>query len=646
MNQLIAKIKKLPIMQHKWVQFLIYLVKNFIDDNCTQKASSLTYTTLLSIVPIFTLVVVILSSIPQLAEAKEQIQNVIFSNLLPSTSFQVAKYINQFAANSSNLTMIGLGILFFTTISTLITIETAFNQIWRVEKKETTMLNLLRYWAIITLAPFVLGTAFIVSSTVQSLSFLNQKVAGYSIDWAVWIQVGSIVVMTLGFVAMYWFVPRAQVRFKHALVAGVIVGIIFELLKQSFGLIVENFTSYKAVYGAFAILPLFLLWIYISWNVILLGVEISYCLTIFETKKVHPRHALFSLMDMLNVMYREHKKGHAVSEAGLRDVLGRQEMPNWFTYVSFLQDNNLIASSDKDEYILKRSLNDYTFWDFYKNLPYPLPHSKDLKKLQTHAPWNGQWINTLARGEALLQQNFNIPLADIFDQIEPRQTPDPKDIEQANKGTGKGENSLAATREKSGLSGGQVSDVVNEDKRIKDTDKEQAAGFDGTLDFDGHGSLGADSGNATLNSKDGIQPDNLSNRQVNQLGQTGSTSAVDTKRIDEAETLSAPKVQANFIRNDAIDQSTQRLPTRDTDDNTSSQKDKDNGNGKASRVTTRLGQTISQTVRDKITPHIENLGDSTGVRAKLRQLNPIHWFKNRLGKKDPTIITDDDKPMT
>lgn len=136
MNQLIAKIKKLPIMQHKWVQFLIYLVKNFIDDNCTQKASSLTYTTLLSIVPIFTLVVVILSSIPQLAEAKEQIQNVIFSNLLPSTSFQVAKYINQFAANSSNLTMIGLGILFFTTISTLITIETAFNQIWRVEKKK------------------------------------------------------------------------------------------------------------------------------------------------------------------------------------------------------------------------------------------------------------------------------------------------------------------------------------------------------------------------------------------------------------------------------------------------------------------------------------------------------------------------------
>ena len=128
MNELIAKLKKLPIFKYKWVQFLMYLIKNFLDDNCTQKSASLTYTTLLSIVPILTLLVVILSSIPQLAEAREQIQNLIFSNILPSTSLQVTKYLNQFASNSSNLTLIGIGILFFTTISTLITIETAFNQ--------------------------------------------------------------------------------------------------------------------------------------------------------------------------------------------------------------------------------------------------------------------------------------------------------------------------------------------------------------------------------------------------------------------------------------------------------------------------------------------------------------------------------------
>lgn len=589
MNELLAKIKKMPFMKHKWVQFLIYLVKNFLDDNCTQKAASLTYTTLLSIVPILTLLVVILSSIPQLATAKEQIQQQIFSNLLPSTSIQVAQYINQFAANSSNLTLIGVGVLFFTTISTLVTIETAFNQIWRVEKKETTLFNLLRYWAIITLAPLVLGTAFIVSSTVQSLSFLNQKVAGYSIDWAIWIQIASVIVMTFGFVAMYWFIPRCQVRFKHALVAGVVVGIIFELLKQTFGLVVENFTSYKAVYGAFAILPLFLLWVYISWNIILLGVQISYCLTIFETKEVHPRHALFSLMDMLNVMYREHKKGNAVNEAGLRDVLGRQEMPNWYTYISFLQDNNLIATSEKDEYVLKRSLNDYTFWDFYKNLPYPLPHDKDLKKLQNHSPWTGDWIDIMATSEAMLEKNFSIPMANIFDQIKPRQTPDAKDIEKATGSKLKGENTLAGSRENTGLSGGQVSDVVNEDKRIKETDQEQAHGFDGTLDF---------SGNST---------------------DTGVKEGQGVQGLNKTQTNATNTNMKNGIK------TTDEEPL-------------------ASIITTRLGRQVRSNVEQIKDFHAKNLGDNTAMGQKLRQLNPFTLIKQRLGKKDPTIITDKDKP--
>lgn len=666
MNEFFAKIKKHPFFKQKWVQFLIYLVKNFLDDNCTQKASSLTYTTLLSIVPILTLVLVILSTIPQLAQFKGQIQELIFSNMLPSTGIQVTKYLNQFANNSSNLTIIGVGILFFTTISMLVTIETAFNQIWRVQKKETTWLNLLRYWAVITLAPLILGTAFIVSSTVQSLSFLNQKIGGYGIDWAVWVQGGSIAVMIMGLVGMYWFIPRCQVRFKHALVAGIVVGIIFELLKLTFGVIVDNFTSYKAVYGAFAVLPLFLLWVYLSWNIVLLGVEISYCLTIFETKEVHPRHALFSLMDMLNVMYREHKKGNAVTEAGLRDVLGRQEMPNWYTYVSFLQDNNLITTSEKDEYVLKRSLNDYTFWDFYKNLPYPLPHAKDLKKLQNQSPWTGDWINIMARSEALLQRNFTIPMADIFDRIQPRQTPDAKDIEKANGGTGKDENVLAKGREKSGLSGGQVSDVVNEDKRIKETDKEQAYGFDGSLDFEGAQtnlndtsaamSVGDDFDAMSLNSLDDTLTDSQSTN-ANSLGRVGLSGASQSLQSElqsshpshhnlsaNTQETTAEGIEGNFIPNQAFNQTGNNSQT-----NVKRHSSNDNQSAAAtSSVTTRLNQKITQTVKHNVRKNLEKLGDNTAMRAKLRQLSPLGFIKKqlvkRLSKKDPTIITDKDKP--
>lgn len=654
MNKLIAKLKTLSIFKHKWVQFLMYLIKNFLDDNCTQKAALLTYTTLLSIVPILTLLFVILSTVPQLAEAREQIQNAIFSNMLPSTGMQVSKYLNQFANNSSNLTIMGVGILFFTTISTLTTIETAFNQIWRVEKKETSWLNLVRYWVIITLLPIVLAVVMIVSSTVQSLSFLNQKIGGYGIDWAIWVQIGSIAIVLMGLVAMYWFIPRCQVRFKHALVAGIVVGIIFEILKLTFGVIVDNFTSYKAVYGAFAILPLFLLWVYISWNIILLGVQISYCLTIFETKEIFPRHALFSLMDMLNVLYREHKKGNVVTEAGLRDVLGRQEMPNWYTYVSFLQDNNLITTSEKDEYVLKRSLDDYSFWDFYQNLPYPLPHEKDLRKLKNNAPWTVEWINTLARGEAMLKYNFDISMASIFDNIAPRQEPNAEDIEPDSGKKGKG-NKLAGQREGSGLSGGQVSDVVNEDKRIKETDTEQATGFDGTLDFKGHGSLSnkprdlnafkddelsIDQDVKNLASKDKQRNTALTKSQTTtdaKSERTGATSALSSTQTNTATTQNKDSVESYL---NATNFENMDWDISGIDDNSFS-----------NEITT------TQTVKAKVQTEEDN-GDNTAVMSKIRQIvpaavlespyNPFNIIAKKIKahseKKDPQIITDDDNP--
>ena len=137
-----------------------------------------------------------------------------------------------------------------TTIMTLTTIERAFNQIWRVDERSGGLKSLLRYWTIITLGPLVLGTAFIVSSTVQSLSFLNRQIAGYGIDWSFWVQMVSIGITVAGFIGMYWFIPKARVPAKSAIIAGVIVAVVFELLKHVFGTVMTNFTSYEAIYGA------------------------------------------------------------------------------------------------------------------------------------------------------------------------------------------------------------------------------------------------------------------------------------------------------------------------------------------------------------------------------------------------------------
>lgn len=421
-------LKKLPFLQHSWFQFLRFLTRHFFEDNCQQKAASLTYTTMLSIVPILTVLLMILSSVPALASVRAQIYEVIYSNLIPQSSLQVSNYINSFAEKSTNLTAIGVMILFVTTIMTLTTIERAFNQIWRVENRSGGLKSMLRYWTIVTLGPLVLGTAFIASSTVQSLSFLNRQIAGYGIDWSFWVQIVSIGVTTAGFISMYWFIPKARVPVKNAAIAGIFVAIVFELLKHVFGTVMSNFTSYEAIYGAFAALPIFLLWIFLSWNLILLGVEISYTLTIFETKEVYPRHPLLSLLDMLNLVYKSHLKGDSVSEQELRNVLGRKELPKWYTYINYLQDSKLITMTEDDSYVLKKDLSRMTLWDFYRTLPYPLPIKDELDEMkqEDQQPWLGLLVGRFENTEACAKEQLNLPLATIFAKSEPRKktTPD------------------------------------------------------------------------------------------------------------------------------------------------------------------------------------------------------------------------------
>ena len=415
-------LKKFPFLQQRWFLFLKFLIRHFFEDNCQQKAASLTYTTMLSIVPILTVLLMILSSVPALAEARAQIYEVIYSNLLPQSSFQVSKYINSFAEKSTNLTAIGVMILFITTILTLTTIERAFNQIWRVENRSGGLKSMLRYWTIVTMGPLVLGTAFIASSAIQSLSFLNRQIAGYGIDWAFWVQIVTIGITVAGFIAMYWFIPKARVPVKNAAIAGLFVAIVFELLKHVFGTVMSNFTSYEAIYGAFAAIPIFLLWIFLSWNLILLGVEISYTLTIFETEEVYPRHPLLSLLDMLNLVYTHHLEGDAVSEQELRNVLGRKELPKWYIYIDYLQHSNLITITENDEYVLKKDLSRMTLWDFYRTLPYPLPIKDELDEMKHHQqqPWLGLLVNRFINTETCAKEQLNVPLASIFAHSQPR----------------------------------------------------------------------------------------------------------------------------------------------------------------------------------------------------------------------------------
>jgi membrane protein len=179
----------------------------------------------------------------------------------------------------------------------------------------------------------------------------------------------------------------------------------------------SNFTSYEIIYGAFAALPIFLLWIFLSWNIVLLGVEISYALTAFYTGKEQRRHPVIMLLDILQLFHIKQQSGESMSDKEALDVLGREEIGHWPTYVLLLEQQNLVKRTDNNEYVLVRNLTQVDFWSFYKSLPYPLPRRPDVKNI--HAD-DHEWMQRIGprfeEADDYLSAKLAMPLASIFEQ--------------------------------------------------------------------------------------------------------------------------------------------------------------------------------------------------------------------------------------
>ncbi|WP_180162900.1 YihY family inner membrane protein [Acinetobacter sp. YH12069] len=411
-----AFLKKLPFYDKKWFQFVLFVIRRFEADRCREQAGSLTYTTLFAVVPMLTVFLVIISSIKALEPARQQLQQLIYSNFLPKTTIAFDKALNAFTDKSSNLTVIGVLFLFITTVMMLTSIETVFNRIWRVRETRGGIIGFMRYWTIISLGPILLGSAFVVSSTLASMNVLSNNFAGYELDGAFLLWILSFSLTILGFFILYWTIPNRSVPIKAALIAGVFSAVVFELLKNLFGFVMSNFTSYQIVYGAFAAVPIFLLWIFLSWNIVLIGVEISYALTAFNSGNDQKRHPVIMLMDLLELFYKKQKLGQSVTEKEALEVLGRDEIGRLPSYILLFEEQHLIKRTDDDHYVLVRNLTQVDFWSFYSKLPYPLPKRQDLGRVDPDDIWMEKIGPQLVESDDYLAAKLSIPLATIFEE--------------------------------------------------------------------------------------------------------------------------------------------------------------------------------------------------------------------------------------
>lgn len=413
---MLDNIKQSAIVRHPSVQFVIFIIRRFIQDRCTEQASSLTYTTLFAVVPMLTVFLVIISSIKALEPARQQLQDLIYSNLLPKTTIAFDQALNNFAEKSSNLTVIGIAFLFVTTIMMIMSIETAFNRIWRVQRERSGVMSLMRYWTIISLGPLILGSAFALSSALASMDILHNNF-GYQLDKGYLLGVLSYLLILVGFFFLYWAVPNRRVPWKSALIAAFFASIIFEALKNLFGWVMSNFTSYELVYGAVAALPIFLLWIYLSWNIILLGVQLSYALTTFHPDNRLKRHPLFAILDILYLFYKKQKNGESVKEEEFLDHLSGRELGNAPIFLDILEKHQFISRTHRsDEYVLIRNMSEISLYEFGQMLRYTYPTQQEINKLSCDTGLCPEPLKPLYdESHQYLQNQFSIKLAELFE---------------------------------------------------------------------------------------------------------------------------------------------------------------------------------------------------------------------------------------
>lgn len=255
-------------------QVLHYAMQRAAEKKLTQVASSLTFTTVLAIVPMLAVILALFTAFPLFADFREALESFLVNSLMPPTvSDTVMRYLNQFAAQASGLTAVGTVFLLVVSVMLIMTIDTALNDIWQVEQQRPLPQRILVYWAIITLGPVLAGASLWVTSYLAQQAVFN--VGHITSGVRFWLSFIPMFITGLAFTALFVCVPNRHVFWRDALAGGFGTAIVLEAMKSGFAFYITKFPSYTIIYGAFATLPIFLLWIYLSWLAILFGATVA-----------------------------------------------------------------------------------------------------------------------------------------------------------------------------------------------------------------------------------------------------------------------------------------------------------------------------------------------------------------------------------
>jgi membrane protein len=393
--------------------FFHFTWERFLEDRCLQTAGALAYTSLFALVPLTAAVLGMLAAFPVFAEWKDRLTAFVFQNFVPATGDVVQGYLTEFAANASKATVIGVLVLFFSAIALMMSIEDAFNRIWRVATDRRAASRFVIYWTALSLGPLLLVAALATSSYVVALPLLDAAATEFSLKARV-LSVLPFFIMWTAMVVGYIVIPNRSVRLRDAIVGGLIAAVLFEAARRGFTWYATGLASYQQVYGALAIVPIFIFWIYVSWVIVLLGASITASLSAFDYRpaamRLLPSQEFAGLIRLVGHLADAHRRGVGLHSDELRareayltdDLLQR--------YLADLSRVAVIRRTELGEWILARDLDGITLLDLYDEGGYRLP----VIDLPLPGDDGGETPAALRELASSLRARLVVPLSDII----------------------------------------------------------------------------------------------------------------------------------------------------------------------------------------------------------------------------------------
>lgn len=400
--------------------FARVVARRFFHDGCLSTAAGLSYTTLLAIAPILAVSFAVLSMFPAFAGMESKIHDMIFATFVPTAGKTVGEYFTRFISNAHHSTAFGVTSLAVTSILLLLTIQSAFDSIWKSPGKRTWISNIITFWTTITMGPLLLGLSFSASSFVY-LKAKDLGLPGAEEVNSLFLILLPVFMELLAFFLLYVIIPNTFVRWRHALLGAIFTTTTFEALKYGFGVYVTNFPFYQLLYGTLATVPIFLIWLYLSWAAALLGAEIVAVLPeerslnsnsyAKDSRHFQPARVLRAALTILRRLWLASRNPDCweTTHSLVLEIPIRQEL--LFYALDRLSQQHYIMKTEDGRFTLHRDMETVSLEDLIGHLGLEI-ELEEINYLKQE--WIRPFLTRLEHAQTSAREHLQVPLRTLF----------------------------------------------------------------------------------------------------------------------------------------------------------------------------------------------------------------------------------------